>query len=238
MQCHESASLLSPYLDDTLPSAAELDALEAHLSACEPCRSRLASLRALKHAIARLPSREEPPGAIRAHVEALRLGRSRFGRRRALVPAVAAVVALAVVAAYALRRADRTARLADDLVADHVSSVPEVRLAEIASSDREAIARFFADHLPFPVAVPAIPGAEILGARLCKIEGRRVELLFYRREDRTLSLFVTDSPIAGGECWAARGHHVCGRRQGGITMLLVGQLPAAELRRLLEESAL
>ena len=84
--------------------------------------------------------------------------------------------------------------------------------------------------------VPELPGTQLLGARLCRIDGRRVELLFYRREGRTLSLFVTDSPVAGEQCWAARGHHVCSRYMGTMTLLLVGELPADELRRLLNES--
>jgi anti-sigma factor RsiW len=128
--------------------------------------------------------------------------------------------------------------LADDLVADHLRSVPDVRPAEIASDDRGAILRFFAGHVPFPAVVPELPGAELLGGRLCQIEGRRVELLFYRREERTLSLFVTDTPSGDANCWETRAHHVCSRSHGRTSMLLVGQLPADELRRLLAESTL
>ncbi len=239
MQCHELTERLSPYLDETASLAAERPAIEAHLGECVPCSQRLESLRALKHAIARLPSREEPPGAVRAHVEALQLGKAPHGRHRTrLLMAAAAAAAVLVITGLAMRRDHRTAGLADDLVADHLSSVPEVRPAEIASSDRDAILRFFAEHVPFAAVVPNVPGAELLGARLCRIEGRRVELLFYRRENRTLSLFVSDSPVATGGCREARGLHVCSRPVGGLALLLVGELPADELRRLLNESAL
>lgn len=237
MQCHELTERLSPYLDDAPSLAAERADLEAHLAACAECSDRLESLRALKHAIARLPSREEPPGAVRAHVEALPLWKPRHGRRRTTLLAAAAAVVL-VITGVAIRRDHRTARLADDLVADHLSSVPEVRPAEIASNDRDAIMRFFAEHVPFAAVVPNVPGAELLGARLCRIEGRRVELLFYRRENRTLSLFVSDSPVTTGSCSEARGLHVCSRPAGGLALLLVGELPAGELRRLLNESVL
>ncbi|MFQ5664863.1 MAG: hypothetical protein ACE5I7_00375 [Candidatus Binatia bacterium] len=195
-------------------------------------------MRALKHALARLPSCEESPGAVRAHVEALRFGQRprRPPRTVALGAAAAALLGLAIVTVV-VHRSERAARLADDLVADHLHSVPDVRPAEIASSDRAEVARFFAHHVPFPAVVPAMPGATLLGGRLCRIESRRVELLFYRREGRTLSLFVTDRPVASDQCWTARAHHVCSWSNARVTMLLVGKLPQDELRRLLHESA-
>lgn len=238
MHCDQPTESLSLYLDNAL-APSERDAVASHLTSCGACRACLESLRAVKHAVARLPSHEEPPGAVRAHVEALRLDQ-RPRRKWGIVLPVAAAAALlvAIAATVAVRRGDHAARLAEDLIADHLSSVPEVKPAEIASSDRAEVLRFFAEHLPFLAAVPELPGTQLLGARLCRIERRRVELLFYRREDRTLSLFVTDSPVVGGQCWAARGHHVCSRSDGKLTLLLVGELPADELRRLLDETVL
>ena len=229
---------LSQYLDNVL-APAEREAVASHLATCGTCRACLDSLRAVKHAVARLPSQEEPPEAVRAHVEALRLDQRPRRRWRAVAPVAAAAVLAAVIAAtVVVRRSDHTVRLAEDLIADHLASVPEVKPAEIASSDRGEVLRFFTEHLPFSAVVPKLPGTQLLGARLCRIEGRRVELLFYRRESRTLSLFVTDSPVAGEQCWAARGHHVCSRAHAKLTFLLVGELPADELRRLLDETVL
>ncbi len=238
MQCGQSTESLSLYLDNVL-APAERNAVASHLARCGTCRACMESLRAVKHAVARLPSQEEPPGAVRAHVEALRLDQRARRKWRIVAPAAAAAVLVVAVAATLLvRRGSHTAQLAEDLIADHLSSVPDVKPAEIASSDRGDVARFFAEHLPFAAVVPELPGTQLLGARVCRIEGRRVELLFYRRENRTLSLFVTDSPVDGGQCWAARGHHVCSRSNAELTLLLVGELPADELRRLLDESVL
>jgi len=238
MHCDQPKESLSLYLDNVL-APSERDAVASHLATCGICRAYLESMRAVKHAVARLPSQEEPPGTIRAHVEALRLDRRHRRGLKIVAPvATAAVLVVAIVATVALRRGDRAAQLAEYLIADHLSSVPEVKPAEIASNDREDVARFFAEHLPFAAVVPVLPGTQLMGARLCRIEGRRVELLFYRREGQTLSLFVTDTPVAGGPCWAARGHHVCSRSNAELTLLLVGELPAEELRRLLDESVL
>jgi anti-sigma factor RsiW len=234
--CDQSLVQLSPYLDDALPTT-ERGAVAAHLATCGACRTRLETLRALKHSIARLPSREEPPGAVRAHIDAMRFSAT-VPRRPWSALALSAVAVAAAAVFVIARRTDHGARLADELVADHLHSVPDVRPAEIASNDPAEVQRFFADHLPFSAVVPHLPGATLLGARLCKIEDRRVELLFYRHQDRTLSLFVTDAPVAGDRCWVTRDHHVCSRSKGELRLLLVGQLPADELSRLLNESAL
>ncbi len=235
MQCDRFGQSLSPYVDDALPSD-ERNAVQHHLFECAACRARLDALRAVKHAIARLPSSEEPPGAVRARVESLRFEPP--GCRAWRGTAVAAAAALALVVALSLMRGrDGAVQLAEDLVVDHLHSVPEVKPAEVASSDRAEVARFFVDHLPFDPVVPELPGTKLLGARLCQLKGRRVELLFYHRENRTLSMFVTDRPVADAGCWATRGHHVCSRSQAGLTMLLVGELSADELRRLLSESS-
>lgn len=237
MQCSDTRALLSASLDGAIDSG-ERGAIDAHLRECPRCRSELELLRVLKHAIARLPSREEPPGAVRAHVEALRLGpRSPIGWPLLLAPALAAAAAaLALMLPLRHQHGDKGATLADHLVWDHLSSVPEVRPAEIASANPQAILNFFSGHLPFPPTVPRVPGADLLGARLCQIEGRRVELIFYKRESRTLSLFITDGPVPAGECWEARAHHVCSRSMGALTFMVVAELPEQELRRLLEEA--
>jgi anti-sigma factor RsiW len=235
MDCRASRALLSVHLDGFL-AVPEGDELQAHLPECPACRSRLESLRAIKHAVARLGDREEPPGAVRSHVEALRLASKapRLWRRCAWAAAVAAAVA--GTALWSFRASNEVDRLADELVADHLHSVPEVRPAEVSSSDPAEIERFFARHLPFAAVVPDLPGAALIGGRLCQIEGRRVELLFYRHEDRTLSLFATDRQLLEEGCHGARGHQVCSRSMGGLTFLLVGELPEDELRRLLLEA--
>lgn len=238
MACPDFTARMSPYLDEALSLASERAALEAHLAECDECRRHLASLRALKHAIARLASREEPTGALRAHVEKRRLEAPRHSRRLVVAGSMTALLAIALIGRAVVRHDGHGRRLAADLVADHLKSVPEVRPAEIASSDPVAIAGFFTGHVPFPVVVPHLPGAELLGARLCRIDGRRVELLFYRRAALTLSLFVTDDPSVTTDCWEENDHHVCSRRHDTTNVLLVGALPVDELRTLLDASVI
>lgn len=140
--------------------------------------------------------------------------------------------------AFYLGRSQQPAReLADDLVANHLHSVPEVRPAEVTSQDPRVIAAFFAGHLPFEPVVPRLPRANLIDGRLCKLDGRRVQLLFYDHAGHTLSLFVTDRQQPDDGCESARGHSVCRRCEGELTLFLVGALPQAELRSLLVEGS-
>ena len=170
---------------------------------------------------------------VRARVEQLQL----FARRQRWGPFRWTAAAAVILAVGGLARMVvsplRTERRADELVADHLRSVPEVRPAEVSSGDPATVARFFAEHLSFPAVVPSLLGATLLGGRLCKLEGRRVELLFYRLDHRTLSLYVADQPVMPNGCTASGGHHVCARSHHQLALVLVGELPAEHLELLL-----
>jgi len=238
--CGEWVDLLSARLDEAL-AAPDRERADDHLGECSECQQRLRSLRALKHAIARLPSRETPPGAVRAHVESLVL-RGRGAARYAL-PLRLGLAASFIVGAWAFVsfRHDRrspSAELADALAGDHLHSVPEAMPAEVVTGDpREAI-RFFSGRLPFTPVVPSLEGAHLIGGRLCKVQGQRVQLLFYRADSNvTLSLFVSGQALGDDGCREARGLQVCGRRADGLTLLIVGSSPSDHLRRLLDSAA-
>jgi anti-sigma factor RsiW len=240
MSCGEWLERISASVDDALPEG-ERKSLEGHLAACPECRGRLLSMRAVKHAVARLPSRETPPGAVRARVESLPFARVRSRRFRVFKWTAAALVLLgAAWAALSLhQRGERpSAELAQALVDDHLRSVPEAMPAEVTTSDPQQVVRFFAGRVPFPPVAPLLPGSKLIGGRLCKLDGKRVELLFYGSGGRTLSLYAFGGELGVRGCREARDHWVCGRRLGDLTLLLVGQASGVELRRLLDEATL
>ena len=242
MSCAQWVEKLSGSLDGALAQD-ESESTEAHLVACGACRERLDALRQVKHAVARLPSREVPPGAVRARVEALLL-QGRQGRRATSPWVLAASIAVIAASAFVFVRTRGhllSADLAADLAADHLHSVPEVMPAEVATGDAGEAAQFFSGRIPFEPVVPRLEGARLLGGRLCKLEGRRLQLLFYRVDpriaDTTLSLFISDQGFGGTGCREARGLQVCGRRAGALMLLLVGQRPADEIRGLLDAAS-
>ncbi len=238
--CGEWLELISAGLDEALPGR-DRERTDEHVAGCRDCQRRLGSFRALKHAIARLPSREAPPGAVRAHVEALALRGRRSFRLTAAVPWLLAGSLVAATWTYvSLRRVPEGpgAHLAQELAADHLHSVPEAMPAEVVTEDPAEAVRFFSDRVPFRPVAPRLEGARLVGGRLCKIRGRRVQLLFYRAHpDETISLFVSDQDLGEAGCHEARGLQVCSRRADGLALLAVGGGPSEALRRLLDSAA-
>jgi anti-sigma factor RsiW len=240
MSCGDWLERISEAVDGTLPEA-DREVFEGHLAGCPECRGRLLSMRAVKHAVARLPSRETPPGAVRARIKSLPLQVG--GQRRIVGLGWAVTVLVLLSAAWAAlllrhREALPSADLAQALVDDHLRSVPEAMPAEVTTSDPQQAARFFVGRVPFPPAAARLPGSRLIGGRLCKLDGKRVELLFYGSGGRTFSLYAFGDELDVTGCREAHGHWVCGRRLGDLTLLLVGKASGDELRRLLDEATL
>lgn len=240
MSCMEWLEWISASLDGELTER-EREELEGHLSGCAECHQRRLSIRAVKHAIARLPSRETPPGAVRARVESLPLQRVRSRWFRVLRWTAASLIVLgAGWAGLSFRHhAGRTGNgLAEALVDDHLRSVPDAMRAELTTGDPQQVVRFFEGRVPFSPVAPRLPGSRLMGGRLCMLKGKRAELLFYGSGNRTLSLYAFGGDMDVGGCRPARGHWVCDRRVGDMTLLLVGQASGDELRRLLDGASL
>ncbi|MBI1872409.1 MAG: zf-HC2 domain-containing protein [Acidobacteria bacterium] len=240
MTCAQMREQLSAWVDGELPHDLTA-AVDSHLASCVSCRTHARSMRALKHVIAQLPSREAPPGAVRARVEGLRFRSGRTRVARAVAWLASAVAAAALVWA-AVQMRDRVPpsshELAEELVADHLRSVPEVMPAEVTSQNPDDVRRFFAERVPFRPVAPVLPGARLLGGRLCRINGTRSQLLFYETHGQTLSLFISPAPLDTEGCEAARGNHICGRMVGRLALMLVGNLPSETLQQLLADAAL
>ena len=234
MTCGDARDQLSAWVDGELSPEAT-HAIDEHLAGCPSCGAQASTMRALKHAIARLPSRETPPGAVQARVAALRF---ELVRRRSLAGALAALAIVAAVLTFALYlRAGGTREdhlSADQLAADHLRSVAEP--AEIASNDPDAVARFFTTRVTFPPIVPRLAGSRLKGGRLCLLAGTRSELLFYEMNGETVSLFVGNRGLAAPGCEASHGLQVCERRVGDVSLMLVGAQPPERLARLLAEA--
>lgn len=201
------------------------DEVAEHVRTCRECEARIAPQRSVKQALGTLPAEVEPAAPSRLRVEALAREhrRARRGRRGWIFAAVAALAPLAVAGAWWVSRPS----LSEDLVADHLRSVPEP--AEVVSDEPETVRAFFHDRVEFEPVAPTLPESRLLGGRSCTIRGQRVQLLFYEREAQTLSLFVFGEPVSEPGCRSHGGHGVCTRRAGGRTLVLVGPLPTDEL---------
>jgi anti-sigma factor RsiW len=209
---------LNTYVDGELAPAEELD-VRRHLDVCEACRHTVGSLLGLKDAVAASAEVRPVPHTLRE-----RLGTLGARRRRASTPPLLALVGLAAAVALAVgiaRWAGRPAPpiaegVTEALVADHLHYLQVPDAIEIASSDPEHIAAWFGDKVAFPVRVPRLRSATLLGARLCSLWGHKVALTFYETRGKRVSLFVADPTTfpstarSGGGCAPALGdYRVC-----------------------------
>ena len=67
------------------------------------------------------------------------------------------------------------------------------------------------------VVASSLPSAQLLGGRLCSIDGRKVQLLFYEQGSRRLSPYSSNGRAMAGECRGDGLHHVCSREAAGLT---------------------
>ena len=85
-------------------------------------------------------------------------------------------------------------------------------------------------HLEFSPDIPRSNELKLQGGRLCHIDSRKVELLFYRQGEDILSLFVSDK-IYKRDCYGSRGHTACIEPIGDLTLILTGTQSPDELSR-------
>jgi anti-sigma factor RsiW len=219
--------LLSAEVDGAIDEL-EARALHDHIESCARCRTVRAELLLLKAAVRDRSPKGSAPETLKQRLAA-RVKRRRMQKRGAIF--AAAIVATAML----FMLTPRPRELAAQLVGDHVlMTLDGATPLEVRGEDLPAIERWFAGKLDFALRLPALPGARIIGGRLCSIAGRRVALTFYEKDGRRLSLFVMDGAGARGEgCEAMRGFTVCHAPARGVEYALVTDLTAAQANLLL-----
>lgn len=210
---------LNAYVDGELEPAAELD-VRRHLDLCATCGASIETLTAVKQAVAAGAEVRPVPHTLRERIGTLGRSRAPRWRHRLRHLATLAAVVLVVVGLgrLALRRhtGGGSDRVTQALVADHLHFLHEPDPLEVASDDPETVGAWFGDKLPFPVRLPRLRTATLLGGRLCSLWGHKVALAFYEARGRRLSVFVADPAalpttpsVAGGCTTPLRDYWVC-----------------------------
>jgi anti-sigma factor RsiW len=263
MQCERARELLGAYGDGELPPE-DRNAVAGHLESCPACRDALADYKRLGRALAlggRLPV---PPGlnariktalnAVDAEAEAASpegqpartSGQPWLSQRRTrsfLTQAASVLVACAISAAGAWWLANRVQdadRLERDLFNAHIRSLLQESPVQVASSEQHTLRPWFAgrtDVAP-PVKSLDVEGFDLIGGRLDYVDGRRATVLVYKRRLHVINVFMWPAVAAGGdthpEVVTRNGYNMLSLRHGGITIWLVSDLSADELRQLAE----
>ncbi len=192
--------------------------IEEHLAECGACRTQAEGERALRARLRELPEPEAPPGLQFA----LRRGLRR--ERRARIARIVLPLAACLVLAVFWGRASAPV-LALQLARDHGHCYSLAHLpAEVFAEEIEPVQSWFSAR---GHALPPLPssaaGLDLVGGRFCPLLDRRVAHLYYRDEQRRLSLFVVPDPVRFDRRYAtaALGHAVHLRRLAGSTLAIV-----------------
>lgn len=248
--CASCRERISVRLDGAL-APGEAGELDAHLARCSGCRAYTTRLAAAHGAVGRLESRRPVPSALAARIKAETLRQSSWPRwtRHARTVSAAGLAAATIAALVWLGGAPDALHpdprhlpdLCTVLVEDHIRYLPAQDATEVGADRPEELERWFASRLDFPVRVPSLAGARLLGGRECFLSGRKVALLFYERAGRRISLFEFQDISLGGlhsrpdGTWAGgmHGYNVRAVRSGGTTYALVSDLPETDMGQLI-----
>ena len=154
MRSHLATKRLSAYLDEELPDR-ELRQVEAHVSECPSCQSKLHGLRLVVSNLQRMPAASPPPSSARSiEVEAaLRWGPPSLGKQRLLgqrglellrdliqlsVVAAGSLAIIATLSAWNASRDGGAATSAPDSAASQ-SSGPSVNFLVPGAPDRAVV---------------------------------------------------------------------------------------------------
>lgn len=237
MDCPTCEATVDAYVDGEL-TATEAAAFERALEACPACRQRLATARTMSGLLRGLPA-EPAPDLLRARVEReLRTiaGRPTYRRgERMRWGAIAASLIVAVgIGWLGGSLTSGGSRDGDPLVASYLRMAMAEHTVDVASSDRHTVKPWYAGRLDYAPAVHDLTsdGFPLLGGRLDLVDGRKVAVLVYRRNQHKLAVSLW--PAASGANAAPSvterdGFAVAEWRHGGFEWRAVSDVSPAEM---------
>jgi anti-sigma factor RsiW len=219
-----------------------------HLKHCQTCRDYFAAQadwsRILREKLGTEPMPESLQRSIAGQIEqqqrkqrTTRLWAPAWTR---IAIVILVVVALSVAWATYYRSSQQMFRA---LCEDHARYL-DAR-SQVSSSDPNALESWFREKMGFGVRVPVLGSTELLGGRLCFLRERKAALVFYRKGDRTVSLFqfngqgvslrvLNRAEIDGDLLWrmSFKGYSLAAFEHRGIIFALVSDLRESELLEL------
>jgi anti-sigma factor (TIGR02949 family) len=233
MDCPTCEAMVDAYADGEL-TATESAEFERALAACPDCRKRLDQARAVGNLLRDLPA-EPAPDLLRARVERELRGIAARPRERMRWMAYAASLIAAVGIGWAGGTLTGQGRGdSDALVASYLRVAMAEHPVDVASSDHHTVKPWYAGRIDYspPVHDLTSVGFPLIGGRLDVIEGRKVAVLVYRRNQHKLALSLW--PAGSGSDTPARvtqrdGFVLGEWRHGGFEWRAVSDVAPAEM---------
>ncbi|MSO55577.1 MAG: hypothetical protein EXQ55_01445 [Acidobacteria bacterium] len=230
--CREVEPLVTPYLDGEA-TAADRAVVDAHLTACPPCRHRAAVETAARDTLRARLCRPCAPEPLRARcLQAAALSRTSWPSLLSLSLTAALILVLGGVLLYGLTRLSPTV-LAAQLTLDHLKCFAVDRPTTPADA-RASEEQFARDHgwlLHLPDVTTA--GLQFVGVRQCFCaDGGATAHAMYRLDGRPISLFILPDVNRVTASAAVFGHDAVIWTNQGTTYVLLGREPDGALRQL------
>jgi anti-sigma factor RsiW len=198
MSCSEIGDLIHGYFDGELDLSRSLE-IEQHMNHCPECRRTYEEQQVLRSAIRGGDVYYEEPEALRRNIRSA-LHQAGQGREPAsgrgwrwhylFVPAAAAVIVLAAVVPFVLRRNE--AFVTQEIADAHIRSLITGHQVDVLSSDRHTVKPWFNGRVDFspPVTDLAAQGFPLVGGRVDYVDNRPVAVLVYQRRKHVINLFT------------------------------------------------
>jgi anti-sigma factor (TIGR02949 family) len=243
MDCAQIRQQLDAYEDGELDAVRSRE-FEAHLLGCPDCLRAEERLIELRHALRKHATYHPAPAELREAAMALvhpPTPRTRHGvtlrwwQLGGLLSGSASAAALCVLVALHVASPTIEQQMAAELVNDHIRSLVQDHLLDVASTDQHTVKPWFAGKLDYspPVRDLADAGFPLVGGRLDYVDGRLVAALVYQRHQHRINVFVW--PAKGGTARSEHvtdenGYNVIGWRTDGMDFWAVSDLNSAELQ--------
>jgi anti-sigma factor RsiW len=235
MDCPICEAMVDAYVDGEL-SASENAAFEQALELCPGCRARLERVREVSGLLRTLPV-EPAPDLLRARVEReiRAVVRRPTDHLRWMAMAASLIVALSI-GWLGGSFVGMGGRENDELVAGYLRVAMSDHGVEVASSDRHTVKPWFAGRIDYapPVYDLTAQGFPLLGGRVDLVDGRRVAVLVYRRNQHRVALTLWPASSGGGDAQPSvserDGFAMARWRHAGFEMRAIADIAPAEMR--------
>ena len=91
--------------------------------------------------------------------------------------------------------ADRMDPTVSALIQDHIAGKVKEHPLDLETSDRAQLERWFSARVDFNVVIPRLGNTELIGGRLCLIDGKRVVSLCFQKDGVPVTLYVVDRSV-------------------------------------------
>jgi anti-sigma factor (TIGR02949 family) len=232
--CREIDPLVTPYVDGEA-TADQCATVDAHLSACPPCRGRAEAEAAARDTLRSRMCRPCAPEHLRKRCRKAATPMGRLTSTHSISSLSLVAVLLIVgggVSVYALTRFSPTV-LAAQLTLDHAKcfALHGSRDPIDAKTAEDQFERAYGWRLRLP-QTPLADGLELVGVRQCFCgEGPAVHVM-YRHQGQPLSLYVLHDITRAPASTEAFGHDAVMWSKNGSSYVLLGRESAAALEHL------